>query len=243
MIDESQLVPYHTSALPHPAGPWLVFAPHADDESFGMAGTLALACAAGLTVHLVVITDGSLGGEVVDLVNIREHETREAAALLGVSSVLFLKQPDRGLKVSQTLVTEVARLIELTKPAAVFFPGIYEAHPDHRASALLVWQALKTLCDSNVVPVAYEITGQSPINCLVDITDVIKKKKTAIAVYKSQLGQKNYLDIVLALNRLRSFTLGADVQWAEGFYIFTASELKASLLAWGQERLRHQLME
>lgn len=242
MIDESQLVPYHCSALPHPAGPWLVFAPHADDESFGMGGTLALACAAGLIVHLVVITDGALGGELVDLVSIREQEAREAAALLGVSSVMFLKQQDRGLQVSQQLVSEVAHIVAVTKSAAVFFPGIHEAHPDHRASTLLVWQALKTLGDSQVVAVSYEITGQSPINCLVDISAVIEKKKQTIAVYKSQLGQKNYLEIVLALNRLRTFTLSAEVQWAEGFYIFTAAELTGSLLEWGQERLRHQLM-
>ncbi len=40
MIDEQQIVPYHTLPLPVAQGPWLVFAPHADDESFGMAGTL-----------------------------------------------------------------------------------------------------------------------------------------------------------------------------------------------------------
>ena len=242
MIDESQLVPYHSSALPHPAGPWLVFAPHADDESFGMGGTLALAAATKIPVHVVVITDGSLGGDADDLVNIRELETHDAAAILGVASVLFLKQKDRRLKSAPDLLSEVVRLMEVIKPSAVFFPGVYEAHPDHRASALIVWQALKML-SADVVPISYEITGQSPVNCLVDISAVIEQKKQAIAVYKSQLGQKNYLDIVLALNRLRTFTLDAKVQWAEGFYVFTAAELAGTLIEWGQEKLRIQLTE
>jgi hypothetical protein len=35
---EHILVPFAPAALP--PGPWLVFAPHADDETFGMGGSL-----------------------------------------------------------------------------------------------------------------------------------------------------------------------------------------------------------
>ncbi len=243
MIDEGFLVPYHSSSLPVETGPWLVFAPHADDESFGMGGTLCRATAAGVAVHVVIMTDGSLGGEQDDLVNVREQEARDAATLLRVSSVLFLKQKDRGLNMNSQLVSEIARLIEVSNPAAVFFPGINEAHPDHRATALLVWQALQMLGSSEVVAVSYEITGQSPINCLVDITAVIEEKKQVIGVYQSQLGQKNYLDVVLSLNRLRTYTLGPEVKWAEGFYVYSPAELDSTLSAWGQEKVSRQLME
>ena len=34
--DESALIPFDTSPLP--GGPWLIFAPHPDDETFGMGG-------------------------------------------------------------------------------------------------------------------------------------------------------------------------------------------------------------
>ena len=225
------------------AGPWLVFAPHADDESFGMGGTLALACAAGVLVHIAIMTDGSLGGTHDDLVNIREQEARAAAGLLGVSSVVFLKQKDRGLLADSGVVNDIRKLIEVSKPVAVFFPGINETHPDHRATALLVWQALQTTANNTATPVSYEITGQSPINCLVDITIVMEKKKEVIGVYRSQLGQKNYLDIVLALNKLRTYTLGAEVKWAEGFYIYTPAELSNTLISWSQQKLARQLME
>jgi LmbE family N-acetylglucosaminyl deacetylase len=243
MIDEAHLVPYRSSFLPVATGPWLVFAPHADDESFGMGGTLFLATAAGLPVHVVIMTDGSLGGEQEDLVNVREKEARDAAALLSVSSVLFLKQKDRGLSINPQLVNELVRLIEASKPSAVFFPGINEAHPDHRATALLVWQALQMFRSSEIAAVSYEITGQSPINCLIDITGVIEEKKKVVGVYQSQLGQKNYLDVVLSLNRLRTYTLGPEVEWAEGFYVYSPDELGSTLSAWGQEKVSRQLME
>ncbi len=67
MVNENQLVPYEVTELPEKRGPWLVFAPHADDESFGMGGTIAKAVQAGITVHLVVLTDGALGGKVKTL--------------------------------------------------------------------------------------------------------------------------------------------------------------------------------
>ena len=60
MIQEEALIPYQTSPLPE--GPWLVFAPHPDDETFGMGGTLTLAAKKAVGVTLVVLTDGSMGG-------------------------------------------------------------------------------------------------------------------------------------------------------------------------------------
>src|SRR5690606_23691692 len=109
-------------------------------------------------------------------------------------------------------------------------PGVHEFHPDHRRCAMVVWQALQE--HPQAAAVSYEISCQSPANCLVDISEVIERKKQAIAVYQSQLGENSYLDIVLALNRLRTFTLPADVAFAEGFYCYSAQERSSSLADW-----------
>jgi len=253
MIDEQQIVPYHTLPLPVAQGPWLVFAPHADDESFGMAGTLIKANAAGIVVHLVVLTDGALGGQQHNLVNIRQQEAQAAAAMLGVASVVFLGQPDRALQVTDVVAAQIGGIIANIKPAAVFFPGVLEPHPDHRACALLVWQALRSVRQSPastpiptpiptpaptpIIAVSYEISVQSPINCLVDITQEMERKKQVIAGYVSQLGQNNYVEMVQGLNRLRTFSLSAEVVWAEGFYKFSDAELAGSLPAWLQDKM------
>ena len=63
---EDTLIPFNVSQLP-PA-PWLVFAPHADDETFGMGGTILKAKEQDLETHLVVLTDGYKGGEEDELV-------------------------------------------------------------------------------------------------------------------------------------------------------------------------------
>jgi N-acetylglucosamine malate deacetylase 1 len=242
MKQEHELTPFHVDALPCSAGPWLVFAPHPDDESFGMGGALAKARQAGLATHLVVMTDGALGGSHQNLVSLRQAEVQQAAQLLGIGSLQFLDAPDRALRVSAGLLERVHSLITSLKPAAVFFPGLLELHPDHRSTALLVWQAVQALGASAPQAIAYEITGQSPVNCLVDITAAMPLKQQAIAAYQSQLGANNYLEIIKALNKLRTLTLAAEVSWAEGFYRYQPAELALGPVLWAQQRIGAMLL-
>ncbi|MDP6413684.1 MAG: PIG-L family deacetylase [Gammaproteobacteria bacterium] len=90
---EHILIPFQASPLP--PGPWLVFAPHADDETFGMGGSLLKASQQGIETHLVVLTDGALGGTRDDLVVVREEEVKQAADLLGVLTLQSWSEPDR----------------------------------------------------------------------------------------------------------------------------------------------------
>ncbi len=227
---EHVLVPYEVSALP--AGPWLVFAPHADDESFGMGGSLLRAKAESLTTHVIVLTDGALGGDSADLVAIRQQEVRQAAKLMGVKTLACWTEQDRTLAVSDRLVGQIANAITAIAPATVFFPAALELHPDHRATAQLVWAALQLLAGTGAaVPVAcaYEISVQSPINLLVDITAQCVEKERLMAVYASQNGQNNYQELVMALNKARTFTLPEQVSHAEGFCLYPAPALSQSL--------------
>jgi len=227
---EHMLVPYEVSALP--TGPWLVFAPHADDESFGMGGSLLRAKAELLSTHVIVLTDGALGGDSPDLVTVRQQEVCKAAELMGVKTLACWPERDRTLSVSDRLVGQIVNAITTIAPATVFFPAALELHPDHRATAQLVWAALQQLAEAGKpVPVAcaYEISVQSPINLLVDITGQRAEKEQLMAVYASQNGQNNYQELVLALNKARTFTLPGQVSLAEGFCRYPKSALSQSL--------------
>ena len=226
---EHVLVPFQPWALPD--GPWLVFAPHADDETFGMGGTLYKAGEQGIETHVVVLTDGALGGEAPDLVEIRRAEAKRAVEILGVTSLQCWTEPDRGLSRTPELVARIADLIKQIQPLNVFFPGPLELHPDHRTTTLLVWDALCSLQDKDVAPqaIAYEIGVQNPINRLVDITAQKSVKEKAMAVYASQNAENDYPDLVLALDKARTYTLPPEVEYAEGFYVFSTDELKTPL--------------
>jgi LmbE family N-acetylglucosaminyl deacetylase len=241
MIDEDQIVPYTDVPLPVEEGPWLVFAPHADDESFGMGGTLAKATETGIQVHLVVMTDGALGGQLENLAEIRKAEARSAAAMLGLEAPVFLNNRDRELKVEDETIYHVLEQIREINPAAVFFPGVFELHPDHRMTALIVWQALQNLGQTTIKPVSYEILVQSPVNMFVDISAYISAKKSVMGLYESQLGEKSYIDIALAMNSLRSLTLGPETYYAEGFYVYEQGQLKKDLMSLMTDKIHSYL--
>ena len=223
------LIPFQASQLP--LGPWLVFAPHADDETFGMGGSLLKAKKENVETHLVVLTDGAFGGEREDLVKVREEEVNRAAQLLGIKSLHCWSEPDRGLDHNESLVGKITDTIRSLAPAAVFFPGPFEIHPDHRATAFLVWSALQQLRENGVSPeaIAYEIGVQNPVNLLIDVTEQYAEKKKAMAIYASQNNENNYEELVLALDKGRTFSLPAQVEFAEGFFRFQSKDMGLSL--------------
>ena len=226
---ENILIPFHASPLPK--GPWLVFAPHADDETFGMGGSLLKAKKEGIETHLVVLTDGSLGGDAENLVQIRSGEVKLAAELLGLKSLQCWSELDRSLDLTEQVLEKVVRAILDLSPSTVFFPGPLEIHPDHRATALLVWSALKRVREKNLSPepISYEIGVQNPINLLIDITEQSVKKQGVMEVYASQNQENNYPELVIALDKGRTFSLPKEIKYAEGFFRYQKKDLDISL--------------
>lgn len=235
---EHRLVPYECGDLPE--GPWLVLAPHADDETFGLGGTLLLAAARGIQTHVLVLTDGARGGDGTTdretLVATRHDEVRRATQQLGVASLILWNEPDGALDCSAELIQRVSRMVQACAARTVFFPAPLELHPDHRMTARIAWHALQRLSHPPR-PCAYEISVQSPVNCLIDVSDVYAAKREAMAVYNSQNRLNAYPKLVEALNRARTYTLPEAVTHAEGLYLYDTEKLSGSLREATEERL------
>lgn len=228
-LDETTYHPILLTSLPE--GPWLVIAPHADDETFGMGGTIALASAAGITVDVIVMTDGAQGGNGKNIVATREKEALQATQALGCRNVTFLHHPDRGLHVNKASIINVAEHIRKGKYATVFFPSPLEAHPDHRASTQIAWEALRCQ-EPHVQRFSYEISSQGPSNLLVDITSVVNKKVETMSLYNSQLAQNAYVNRILALNASRAWSLPPESTHAEAFYRWKSTDQPLSAQLW-----------
>ena len=226
---EDILIPFHASPLPK--GPWVVFAPHADDETFGMGGSLLKAKEQEIETHLVILTDGSMGGEGDDLVQVRLNEAHQAAESLGINSLHTWSERDRSLAPSEELINRTSSLILKISPSTVFFPGPLEIHPDHRAASVLVWKALQKvkLRVEPPTPISYEIGVQNPVNLLIDVTQQIAEKKKVMEIYASQNKENNYPELVLALDKGRTFSLPREVEFAEGFFEYQVADLNLSL--------------
>lgn len=215
IITESTYLPCSSSPLPK--GSWLVLAPHPDDETFGMGGTLLLAKAAGISVDIIFVTDGGKGGDQENLVNTREHEAQKVADKLGIRNIYFWRETDRELIPSQHLIIKLSQFIKLQEPATFFFPSPSEPHPDHRITAVLAWESLR-LSGFRATPISYDISVQGHTNYLIDISDVITDKRDLMAEYESQLSENLYIDRIIALNKARTWSLPQSVSHAESFY-------------------------
>ena len=220
MLDESAYLPFAAADLP--TGPWLVVAPHPDDETLGMGGALLLAAGQGIPVDVVFLTSGDKGGGE-GIAPLREREARAAAKLLGLREVSFWRLPDRGVAADRPTLARLAQFIALARPASVFFPSPVEPHPDHRAAAVIAWEALR----GGGFPAAawsYEISVQGPANRLLDISAVAGRKRGAIAAYASQTAQLPIAERVLGLNQSRSWSLPPGVGHAEAFFAWPAED-------------------
>ncbi len=152
----------------------LVIAPHPDDEST-IAGYLARAVLdEHRRVAVVLTTRGDAGQNLVgneqarSLGEIREIETRQALASIGITNVFFLRAPDtpsqdladvlRSLETSNhgSSLGEAVRFIRLTRPDVVItmLPAtvVGENHEDHQASAVIATEAFDIAGDPTRFP-------------------------------------------------------------------------------------------
>ena len=245
-MNETQFIPFHTTDLT--VKRVLVLAPHPDDETIGCGGSLALHAAASDPVRVVILTNGAKGDvfgrfDRDDYIAMRQQETRAACACLGISDVTFWSYEDRELANAGTVVSDMVALISTYHPELIYAPSPLEFHPDHRAAAVFIQAAVK-LCRTNADLLFYEVGRPMQVDILVDITRVLDQKIQALHQYRSQLEERPYDDVALALNRFRSLTLPKEVTHAEGFIRYRPSGLNASvgnLTEWSGEPVAESL--
>lgn len=241
----------------------LVLAPHADDETFACGGTLIYHANAGDDVKVVILTDGAKGDistiGTSDYIQTRQDEAQNACNILGVNDIQFLLFADRDLLHNHDVVSKLETIIESYQPTWIYCPSPLEYHPDHQATAIIVWDILQHL--SLQVQVAFWGMNR-PLrpNTLVDISDVIHRKKKACDQYRSQLLNHPYTDLVLALNRYSSLTISPSCTYAEAFYVMDSraicglpievfgqrqvmSENTDDLMSSGSIQSRHQIVK
>ncbi len=139
--------------LPPASGCVLAVAAHPDDLETWCAGTLARSVRAGARVVYLLLTSGDKGlrdpgpspSQVAEL---RESEQRDAARVLGVGEVHFLRQPDGELENTRDLREALVRYLRLLRPVTVFthdpvWPDQpYVGHRDHRIAGRAVLDAV-----------------------------------------------------------------------------------------------------
>lgn len=242
---ESRLTPYTASAA-IPCHRALVFAPHPDDETLGCGGLLAAFHSLQIPVQAVLVTSGDFGEHGKLGSAVREEETRAAARILGIESVEFWQERDRSVRCDERSIDAARTAIINSGADLILTTSINEIHPDHRATAWLVIEATRRLVDEgkDLRIAMYEVGSPlARVDILIDITAFEGKKREAIAVYHSQLGISPYDEYIFALNHFRTYTLPAQVKYAEAYCLLTPELLRQPQFLSEAELMRQERLE
>jgi LmbE family N-acetylglucosaminyl deacetylase len=181
----------------------LIFGAHPDDADIRAGGVAARYAQLGHKVRMIAVTNGDAGHHQIGgapLAWRRRKEAQAAADVLGVE-YLVLDNHDGELMPTLENRREIIRQIRAFAPDLVMSPRPYDYHPDHRATAELVRDALYLVTVPNVVsdtphlrqmPVAvYVMDGfQRPYpfrpDVVVDIGEVVEQKLNALVCHESQ---------------------------------------------------------
>lgn len=104
----------------------LVTAAHPDDIEALTGGTVAFMTSCGIKVNALITTSGDLGfGKNMSLTNseianMREQEALKAGAVLGISNITFLRQPDGRLEG----VDQIELKLNITKAVRLYRPDL-----------------------------------------------------------------------------------------------------------------------
>jgi LmbE family N-acetylglucosaminyl deacetylase len=230
----------------------VVFA-HPDDAEFLCGGTVAMWTRAGTEVGYVCATDGSAGWNGPDrdreeIAAIREGEMRDAAGVLGVTSVEFLGYPDGSLEASLELRRAVTQEVRRFRPDVIVAPDPsmlwsgrrYINHPDHRAigEAVLAVVACDAptrpqfpeLLDQGLepfeVPALWLATGNGDGDRMVDIGDVIDVKVKAVKAHASQMENMGETDVDGRMREWASrVARRSDIDYGEAFRTFELRDM------------------
>jgi LmbE family N-acetylglucosaminyl deacetylase len=199
-----------------PTGPKkiAVIMAHPDDAEFICAGTVARWAEEGHEVVYVLLTSGDKGSDDPEmtsdrLVATREAEQREAARILGVKDVTFLKYPDAYLEPNLELRKTLTRVIRRLQPDVVVCqdPTVrwansqYINHPDHRAAGeatlaavfpsardrLTFPELLAEGLEPHKVREVY-LAGAHEPDVAIDISAQMDKKLASLRAHASQVG-------------------------------------------------------
>jgi LmbE family N-acetylglucosaminyl deacetylase len=192
----------------------LAIGAHPDDIEFGCGGTLIKYAKAKKNVHLLVLTDGSFGGDP----GVRRAEQKRSAKFMGAKELFWGGLKDTEVVNTRELILKMEGVIRKVRPDTVFLNYYGDVHQDHRAVSLAGISATRYIKEV----LFYEVptTHSFDPDVFVDIKDVLNKKMRLLELHASQIDKTRVKNLTIiessrSCANFRGFQ--GRVKYAEGF--------------------------
>lgn len=210
----------HTRSQPLPAYKLaLVAAPHPDDASIGCGGALHRLKRQGCRLHFVSMSSGHRadipGTTQAERTEQRMNEGRAEAEVFGGDfTPLNLPFYDHHYVPGREDVTRLVALLQQVRPDLVFSTSPQDRHPCHRASALIVQEALREVSSADYRPELWCYEGpwylfeRDDFNSVIELEGGdLEHKLRGVAAHISQVSRKRYDLASESLARFRAITV------------------------------------
>ncbi len=207
----------------------LAIGAHPDDIELGCAGTLLKHRA---EIHLVTVTRGEEGGQVLGLGKVRENEGRTSARAMGAASIEFLGLPDGLTSYGKEDRVRLIEIIRKVRPDRVFIHSSEDRNADHQVVHDLSLSAVRSAegpwypeaeGEPHYIAEIYGFEVWNPINepgLIEDISDSFLAKLDLLRIHESQVAEYPYLEGAEGLAQYRGALISK--KYAEAFEVIRA---------------------
>ena len=194
----------------------LAIGAHPDDIEIGCAGTLMKYKERGAEVYIMVVSDGSFGGDPEQ----RRREQDTSAKVMKVDKIFWGGYKDTSLSYDlQELIGSIEAIIKKIKPAFIFANYPKDTHQDHRALADAITSAARNARNVLFYEVPTSIDFSPTV--FVDISGHMEEKLKALSAHESQMDKTNIEGLsILEIAKSAAHFRGTQgrVKFAEGFH-------------------------
>lgn len=170
----------------------LVIAPHQDDETIGLGGTISKFSKNNKLIDLLFMTDGRLINNTSNIASIRQLEAKNLKKIYNINEIKFIDIINNTLYSNlDYAVNSIEKEFNLKDYDVCFLTSRFDCHDDHRATFDVVEKLYKNQqFRENIIFYLYDINNSiqgNILNCISLLEEKnLKDKWNAYKLFKSQ---------------------------------------------------------
>lgn len=212
----------------------MVLAPHVDDETIGLGGTLVKYSKQNIAMSLVYMTDGSgstSDKSKEDTIKERMEEGHRIKAAYGFQNIYFLEQIDGQLDSNDgALLDKLENILNYEKPTVIFSPFLVDGNSDHIETTKALSKVLKQLNNKIANIFLYQVNTVIDPKIVNNISvldrNIYNEKSDKYKIFESQWAMGFSIFNLLNKSRSWNYSMGYAI---EVFVKLSALQLEQSI--------------